>query len=111
MLLGDGLFAAEGTHWEKFCAALKPGLARNQAMAQNYRVRHTQCLIDRISRNGEEVDLQVLFFDMVGAAFPKMDGSVTNGVTIGYGRDDGDAVWSDWEDIRGYCIDTILWGL
>lgn len=64
-LLGEGIFASDGSRWEHSRAMLRPNFTRNQIADIEIYERHVASLIKHIPRDGSTVDLQELFFRMV----------------------------------------------
>lgn len=64
-LLGEGIFASDGTVWEQSRALLRPNFVRNQISDIAVYEKHVSQLIKSIPADGSTVDLQDLFFRMV----------------------------------------------
>ncbi|KAK6534864.1 Protein kinase alk2 [Arthrobotrys megalospora] len=62
-LLGNGIFTIDGPGWEISRALLRPQFARSQITQLENLEEHLQILMDCITE-GEEVDLQELFFEL-----------------------------------------------
>lgn len=67
-LLGQGIFASDGSVWEHSRALLRPNFVRNQIADIAIYEKHVAQLIKHIPRDGSTVDLQDLFFQMVWVA-------------------------------------------
>lgn len=65
-LLGEGIFASDGAAWEHSRALVRPNFVRNQITDIEVYERHVSKLIEQIPVDGSTVDLQDLFFRMVG---------------------------------------------
>ncbi|KAJ5549648.1 n-alkane-inducible cytochrome P450 [Penicillium frequentans] len=63
-LLGEGIFASDGTVWEQSRALLRPNFVRNQISDIAVYEKHVSQLIKSIPADGSTVDLQDLFFRM-----------------------------------------------
>jgi cytochrome P450 len=67
-LLGHGIFASDGTAWERSRALLRPSFVKNRVADMKVYEEHVSELIKLIPADGSAIDLQPLFFRMVGAA-------------------------------------------
>lgn len=63
-LLGQGIFASDGSIWEHSRALVRPNFVRNQVADIEVYEGHVSRLIANIPSNGSTVDLQDLFFRM-----------------------------------------------
>ncbi|KAI8936454.1 hypothetical protein NX059_006860 [Plenodomus lindquistii] len=61
--LGSGIFAADGTHWEKSRALIRPSFTKAQVAELPTVEEHFQNLVSRIPADAATVDLQPLFFN------------------------------------------------
>ncbi|PVH72470.1 cytochrome P450 [Cadophora sp. DSE1049] len=63
-LLGQGIFASDGSIWEHSRALIRPNFVRNQVADVELYENHVAKLIQHIPRDGSPVDMQELFFRM-----------------------------------------------
>ncbi|KAH9208668.1 cytochrome P450 [Leptodontidium sp. 2 PMI_412] len=63
-LLGQGIFASDGSIWEHSRALIRPNFVRNQVADMELYENHVAKLIQHIPRDGSSVDMQELFFRM-----------------------------------------------
>ncbi|KAM3087969.1 hypothetical protein ACMFMG_002037 [Clarireedia jacksonii] len=61
-IFGDGIFTLNGKEWEHSRMMLRPNFTRSQVADLDVFEKHCGKMIKRIPRNGETVDLSVLFF-------------------------------------------------
>jgi cytochrome P450 len=68
-LLGHGIFNADGVHWARHRALIRPSFAKKQIADLSMMKRHVQHMISCIPEDGAPVDIQSCFFRMVGPPF------------------------------------------
>ncbi|OAL26002.1 hypothetical protein AYO20_10271 [Fonsecaea nubica] len=83
-IFGHGIFANDGTAWERSRAMVRPNFTRQQVADLDMFEAHVSHLIDSIPRDGSTVDLQDLFFGLtIDSATEFLFGRSTNSLAPG----------------------------
>ncbi|MBE3048730.1 cytochrome P450 [Candidatus Bathyarchaeota archaeon] len=115
-LLGKGIFTTEGEHWARSRVMIRPNFARGQISDLDRLEGHVQDLFRLIPADGQEVDLQPLFFRlMMDSATDLLFGQSVNSLhrgesTSAPGRPSESAFAHAFDKAQEYCNVRFLYG-
>jgi len=121
-LLGHGIFTTEGEHWARSRVMIRPNFVRSQISDLDRLESHTNDLFRLIPADGQEVDLQPLFFQlMMDSATDLLFGQSVNSLreqhqqTTGTasaepGRPSGNSFAHAFDKAQEYCNARFLYG-
>lgn len=114
-LLGKGIFTTEGEHWARSRVMIRPNFVRGQISNLNRLEGHVQDLLRLIPVDGQEVDLQPLFFRlMMDSAthllFGQSVNSLRGGNTSTPGKPSESTFAHAFDKAQEYCNVRFLYG-